>query len=79
MPDWDNYSKEMQIVNQDFNQPHGLRMNKFRDHLLQISIIVSAVSTAPGYRHFVIHVFQNIQCNMTDDTEILGRMISSHS
>ena len=49
MPDWDNYSKEMQIVNQDFNQPHGLRMNKFRDHLLQISIIVSAVSTAPGY------------------------------
>ena len=57
---------------------HGSRMNRKQD-FLKISIIISAASSSSGDRKFIIHIFQHIQNDVSDDSEVFGRMILSHS
>ena len=54
------------------------RFKHFIDHFFQVNIIICTVPSTPCNRHFVIHHFENIQHDVTNDSKILCAMVFPH-
>ncbi len=58
------------------DQRQGLRMNG-KDYLLQVGIIIGASSPAAGNGKIIVHLLESRKSNMSNNREILSRMIFS--
>ena len=66
------------FVSMDGDFCHGSRMNG-PHNFFEVVVIIGTMASSSSNRHLIIHGLEDIQYDMTDNSEVLRGMISSHS
>ena len=56
----------------------GSRMKR-KQNRNKIIIIIRAMTSSSGDRHFIGHIFQDVENHMPDNSKVFGRMVFSDS